>query len=265
MATGLIAATSGQGKRADVGDVTLYYEEQGTGDAVLLLHGGIMDHQSWGNQIPVLAEHFRVIAPDTRGHGRSTDSEEPFRYATFAQDMVALLRQLGIERTHVVGFSDGGCTGLILGVEHSELLNRLVLIGTPYNTSNYPEGTVEQFAAFTPEMLSEMATPELSEVVAKAQAQYETQEAWKAYWRKLVNDMWTREPAFTLEYLRSVKVRTLIVHAENETFYDRKHSEDMARAIPEADLTIIPGATHTSPQENPDAVNAAILKFLREA
>ncbi|MCW2641701.1 MAG: oxidoreductase [Dactylosporangium sp.] len=86
-------------------------------------------------------------------------------YELFAEDAVAFLGELGIDKAHVVGFGDGGCTGLLLGIEHPELVGRLVCIGTPYNTSNYREGIVDLFAKITPETLYRMVGPEFLEVM----------------------------------------------------------------------------------------------------
>jgi pimeloyl-ACP methyl ester carboxylesterase len=181
MANDLVAPTSSAGKRVKVNGIDMYYEEHGTGTPVLLLHGGIVDHQSWGNQIPELAKHFRVLAPDTRAHGRSSDTGRPLSYELFAADAVAFLSELGIDKAHVVGFSDGGGTGLLLGIEHPELIGRLVCIGTPYHTSNYREGIVDLFAKIRPETLYRMVGPESLEVMKKAEALYPDRDCWLAF------------------------------------------------------------------------------------
>lgn len=262
--TDLIAPTAGDGKTVQVDDIQMYVDDHGQGAPVFLLHGGIMDHQSWGNQIPELAKHFRVISPDTRGHGRTSDSDKALTYQQFADDVVVLMHQLDIPKAHFVGFSDGGDTALLLGMQHPELVDRIVLIGTPYNTSNYPEGTTDHFGSITPDELYEMVGRDshFGEVMAKAERLYPSAEAWNAFWGKLVNGLWSREPNFELRQLADVTAPTLVLHAENEHFYGREHSVDMAETLPNGTLGDIPDATHTSPQENPAAVNAAILNFL---
>jgi pimeloyl-ACP methyl ester carboxylesterase len=259
-----MAPTSNAGKRVKVNGIDMYYEEQGTGAPVVLLHGGIVDHRSWRNQIPVLAEHFRVLAPDTRAHGRSTDTGQPLSYELFAEDVVAFLGELGIDKVHIIGFSDGGSTGLLLGAEQPDLVDRLVCIGTPYNTSNYREGIVDLFVKITPETLYRMVGSEYREAMKMAEALYPDRESWLAFWGRLVNGLWTRQPDMPLERLTDVRVPTLVLHAENEQFYFKEHSEDMARTIPDARLEVVAGATHASPQERPNEVNAAIMRFLSE-
>lgn len=185
-------------------------------------------------------------------------------YELFAEDAVAFLGELGIDKAHVVGFGDGGCTGLLLGIEHPELVGRLVCIGTPYNTSNYREGIVDLFAKITPETLYRMVGPEFLEVMKKAEALYPDQDSWLALWHRVVNVLWTHQPDIPLERLAGVPVPTLVLHAENEQFYAKEHSADMARTIPDARLEVVPGAAHASPQEQPSEVNAAIVRFLLE-
>lgn len=261
----LIRSTSGQGRVIDVDDISVYVDEQGEGHPVLLLHGGLIDHQSWGNQIPVLAEGFRVISPDTRAHGRSSDSEKPLSYQRFADDAAELLAALGVAKAHIVGFSDGGCTGLLLAQQHPELVDRLVLLGTPYNTSNYAEGVMEAYEALTPEAYRSAADPHshVGEAVSKTEKRFADAEAWERFFMKLVTQVWLAQPTLVLEDLKRIEAPTLVLHGEREEYISREASEEMARTIPEASLRFIPGASHMSAQENPEAVNEAILSFLQ--
>jgi pimeloyl-ACP methyl ester carboxylesterase len=264
MAHDLVTPAGSAGTRVAVNGIDMYYEEQGTGTPVLMLHGGVLDHRSWADQIPVLAEHFRVMTPDTRAHGRSTGTGRPLSYELFAADAVAFLGALGIEKAHVVGFGDGGSTGLLLAAEHPGLVDRLVCIGTPYHTSNYREGIIDLFAKIRPETLYRLVGPEFLEAVKKAETLYPDRGSWLAFWHDVVNGLWTRQPDMPLERLADVRVRTLVLHAENEQFYAKEHSEEMARTIPRARLEVVPDATHASPQERPSEVNAAIVRFLLE-
>ncbi|WP_120003910.1 alpha/beta fold hydrolase [Nesterenkonia muleiensis] len=263
----LIRPTRGQGRVIDIDDISVYLEEHGEGPPVLLLHGGLIDHQSWGNQIPALAEMFRVISPDTRAHGRSSDSEKPLSYQRFADDAAELLAALGAAKAHIVGFSDGGCTGLLLALRHPELVDRLVLLGTPYHTSNYCEGVIEAYKTLTPEVYRSTADlhSHVGEAVSKAKRRFADARAWERFFIKLVTQVWLTQPTLVLEDLKRIEAPTLVLHGEKEEYISREASEEMARTIPEASLRFIPGASHMSAQESPEAVNAAILSFLQPA
>ena len=91
-----------------VNDIELYYQIHGEGTPLILLHGGLGYSGHWKNEVSVLSEHYRVIAVDSRGHGRSTSSERRISYALMASDIVALMDYLDVEKAHVLGWSDGG-------------------------------------------------------------------------------------------------------------------------------------------------------------
>ena len=121
---------------APVNDIQMYYAVYGEGEPVLLIHGGLGNADVWGFQVPALAESHKVIVADSRGHGRSTRSDKPFGYELMADDYLALLDHLGIDKVALVGWSDGGIIGLDIAIRHPERLSRLFAFGANYT----PEG-----------------------------------------------------------------------------------------------------------------------------
>lgn len=113
-----------------VGDVDLHYESHGSGEAVLLVHGLGSSGADWAFQVPALAPHWRVIAPDLRGSGQSAKPAGPYSVAGFAGDLWRLLDVLGIERAHLVGFSLGGAVALEMALQQPERVRRLVSINS---------------------------------------------------------------------------------------------------------------------------------------
>src|SRR4051794_5067126 len=91
----------------DAGGVHTYYEAVGEGEPLVLLHGGLCTVETWEGQTPVLAEQYRVYAPERRGHGRTADVEGPITYQIMARDTIAFMDALGIKAAHLVGWSDG--------------------------------------------------------------------------------------------------------------------------------------------------------------
>src|ERR1700679_3162 len=122
---------------AAVNDIRMYYAVYGEGSPVLLIHGGLGNADIWGFQVPALARDHTVIVADSRGHGRSTRSNRPFSYALMADDYLALLDYLKIEKVALVGWSDGGIIGIDIAIRHPERLSRLFAFAANTN----PEGT----------------------------------------------------------------------------------------------------------------------------
>ncbi|HEX4540258.1 MAG TPA: alpha/beta fold hydrolase [Acidimicrobiales bacterium] len=113
---------------ADVNGLHVYYEQRGEGPPLVLLHGGLTTLElSFGVVMPLLAEHHRVIAVELQGHGRTADIDRPMAFEHLATDVVGLLDHLGIERTDVFGFSNGGLTTYELLVHHPSRVRRAVV------------------------------------------------------------------------------------------------------------------------------------------
>ena len=129
-------------ERVKLGDSTLYYEVQGAGKPLILLHGGLASADAWVNQITVFAQHYRVIALDSRGQGRTTDAEAPITYHRIAEDTVGLIDYLGIDAAYVVGWSDGGIVGLDLAIHHPERVIALVAYGAHSSLEGLQESVV---------------------------------------------------------------------------------------------------------------------------
>jgi pimeloyl-ACP methyl ester carboxylesterase len=243
--------------RAAIDDVVIYYETYGERRAgtqpVLVLHGGTGFIESMHYQIRALAETRFVVAPDSRGHGRSTDGEGPLHYQRLADDMVALLDALDVRRVDIVGWSDGGIIGLILAMQHPARVGRLVTSGANYH--------FDGLSAPIPDDLS----PDAGEL-AGARRFYElvapAPEHWPVIFGKLTH-LWRTEPTFRDADLGRIAAPVLVVAGEFDSV-ERSHTEAMAAAIPDGHMAIIPGATHFAPLEDPTAFEAAMLAFLNQ-
>src|SRR5580698_5813744 len=121
---------------APINGIRMYYAVYGAGPPVLLIHGGLGHADIWGFQVPALAKDHKVIVADSRGHGRSTRSQQPFSYAQMADDYLALLDFLKINKVALVGWSDGGIIGLDIAIRHPERLSRLFA----FAANIWPEG-----------------------------------------------------------------------------------------------------------------------------
>jgi len=230
-----------------VNGLDMYYEVHGDGAPLLLLHGGSGSiPEKW---ISFFTPHFRVIAPEQMGHGRTADLvDRPFHYHQMAEDTVELMRQLGIESAVVVGYSDGGVIGLDMAIHHPERVTKLAVTGANARFDGYTAENQEWIQSFDPG----------SQPVSDDYAQLSPDgaEHWPVLLRRL-KPMWSAEPSFTSEELRSIEAPTLLIIGDRD-IVTPEHAVEMFRTIPGARLCVVPNAGHGAmPRE-------AILTFLQE-
>jgi pimeloyl-ACP methyl ester carboxylesterase len=127
---------------ASVNGVRLGYEEFGSGSPVLLLHGGFGCIEMFGPNVGLLAQHHRVIGVDLQSHGRSPAADRPMRFESMADDIAALMQELGLAHAAVMGFSLGGGVALRTAIQHPDVVDRLVLVSTVFKRRGWhPEMT----------------------------------------------------------------------------------------------------------------------------
>ena len=237
---------------AAVNGIQMYYAVYGSGPPLLLIHGGLAHADMWANQVVELSKSYKVIVADSRGHGRSTRTNEPFGYDLMARDYLALLDFLKIERTSIVGWSDGGIIGLDIALMHPERLNRL--FAQAANVT--PDGvkpdvlTNPTFAAFVTRAGDEYRR------LSKTPAEYD---AFVAQ----ISHMWDTEPNWTRQQLASIKVPVAIVLGDHDEAITRAHSEMMVAAIPGAKLVILENVSHFAMLQDPAQYSSAVLEFLK--
>src|SRR5262249_15603027 len=139
------------GAYLDAGGVHTYYEDRGTGDPLILLHGGMCTAETFDGQAPVLAEHYRVLVPERRGHGRTPDVDGPITYEVMAQDTIAFIEAAGTGPAHLVGWSDGAIVGVLVALERPDLVRKLVLIGQYTSDDGASPEVKAMVDSFTPD------------------------------------------------------------------------------------------------------------------
>lgn len=238
---------------AEINGIQLYYEIHGSGAPLILIHGGLGNAGYWSNQIPVFAEHYQVIALDSRGHGRSTFTDEPITYDLMTSDVLALMDFLKIDKADIVGWSDGGIIGLNLAINHPERVNRIVAYGANYNPSGVRSdiGESERFNAY----------------IEQCAADYQTLSPAPERWDEFLNNignMWATEPNFTPEQLGAITTPILILDGKEEEAIDTNHTKEMADLIPGAVLQLIPGVGHFAMLDKAETFNHIVLDFLAQ-
>lgn len=136
----VMTTTAPQTGYVPVNGLEMYYEIHGTGEPLILLHGGVGATGMFSKVLSLLAEGRQVIAVDLQGHGRTADIDRPLSYEELADDIAALIKQLGFEKADVMGYSLGGGVALRTAIQHPEVVRKLVLVSTPFKRDGwYPE------------------------------------------------------------------------------------------------------------------------------
>jgi len=236
----------------------LHVEITGAGTDLVLLHGGAGGAADLLALRELLQPGRRIIAPDQRAHGRSPDLGE-LTYAAMAADTAALLDELGVRGADVVGWSDGGILALFLARDRPELVRRAVPISANVSSASPAPAAVPQEALdwVRDHGAEGMTLPAGRDELAGAA------EAWPAVVRKL-QAMWLGDPGISLADLRGLSTPILYLAADRDVVR-AEHTLAMFQATPNAQLGIVPGATHRVPQTHAGAVAALIESFLAEA
>ncbi len=223
-------------------DINHYYIEKGTGFPLILLHGNGEDCGYFVHQMEPFAKHFRVIAIDTRGHGQTPRGEASFSIRQFAEDLLDFMNLHQIEKAHILGFSDGGNIAMVFALMHPERVEKLILNGANLNASGVKR---------------KVQIPiEIGYRIAKLFATKSPAARKNAEMLGLmVND-----PNVKAEELSCIQNPTLVIAGEKDMIKD-SHTRLIAKSIPEAMLSIIPG-NHFIANKNPDTFNEVVLRFL---
>ncbi len=236
----------------DANGVHSYYEEHGSGDPLLLLHGGLADASGFALQTPAFAELYRVFVPDRRGHGQTPDVEGPISYDLMADDTIAFMDAVGTGPGHLVGWSDGGDVGLIVAIKRPDLVRKLVLMGANFSADGL---TPEAAAVFRPDSDTSMI-PVMRDMWSEHAVDPDRFDA--------VLDKMTHcwfDYAIPPADLARIAAPTLVMVGDDDiTRYE--HTIELFETIPDAQLAVIPGASHLAPIEKPELVNQLVLDFL---
>ncbi|MCL3782212.1 alpha/beta hydrolase [Prolixibacteraceae bacterium JC049] len=233
-----------KGRYITCNNTKIYCEIYGEGEPLLLLHGNGQSISTFSEQIPEYAKHFKVIAVDTRGQGKSIDKvSKRFSYDQFAEDMKALLDTLNLKRVHLVGWSDGGNTGLILAMKYPQYVKSLITMGANLNSST---------SAVSHEVV-EYIKNEIEKLKGKGD------KANTAIIKLL--KMMLVEPNIDPVELKNIKAKTLVLAGEKDIILEQ-HTQLIANSIPNARINIVENETHFLPTENPKRFNQIVLDFL---
>ncbi|MFT7593931.1 MAG: pimeloyl-ACP methyl ester carboxylesterase [Paracoccaceae bacterium] len=236
---------------ADINGIRLYHAQWGAGDPVILLHGGLGSIEAWANQIPEVAKTHKVIAIDSRGHGRSTRDATPYSYTLMASDVLALMDEMGIAKAAVLGWSDGGIIALEIAITHPDRISGALTVGTNYNLDGLDPG-IETNAVF-------------GKYVGQAAGLYASISPTPDQFEAFVGDiagMWGSQPDYSEDQLKSVSAPFTVVQALQDEAIIDEHAAKMAALLPGSSYVPMEGVSHFAMWQDPARMNGEIRKFL---
>lgn len=229
------------GKYAPIRGINMYYEVYGQGEPMLLIHGNGTSIRAFRYQIPYFAQHYKVIAVDSRAQGKSLDSNATLNYEMMAEDFNELLNYLKIDSAYVIGWSDGGINGLLLAINHPEKVKKLVITGA--------------------NLVPDAITSEGSNMIARELAKLRTskQNAATKNTTKLLH-MMEVEPNIPMTDLQKIKCPVLVVAGDNDVIKP-SHTLQIFENIHQAYLWILPQSGHGTIHRYKDEFNAKAQYF----
>jgi 3-oxoadipate enol-lactonase len=252
-----------------VNNAGIYYEVTGQGEPLLFIHGLASSSRSWKKQVPLFSQHYQVITFDIRGHGRSDKPIEPYSIELFATDTQELLRELGINRAHVVGFSMGGMIAFQLAVDAPELVRSLVAVNC------CPEGSMRTFNDGV-ECVRHLVGIQFNDIrrrrrnnggetvsVSGGERPHQSMVQRMAVTNKLAyaNAFRALVKWSVADRLATIKCPTLMITGD-EDFVPVSIKEEYASKIPCAELVVINNSRHAAPSERTEEFNDVLLEFV---
>ncbi|WP_227268608.1 alpha/beta fold hydrolase [Roseobacter weihaiensis] len=247
------------GKTITAGDAALFVSQAGKSDGppVILLHGGLGSRADFEPLARYLVSRYRLIAIDSRGHGRSALGDATLTYRQLADDIAAVLDQLGLSEAGIIGHSDGGIVALRLAASHNARPRFVVAVGAHWQL---PDDNP------TREIYRDVTAQEWREMFGRQVRRYEAEnpdpdfarlfEATRAMWLGKGDD------AYPNDTVRTITTPLLVVNGDEDILVSRAHAFALAERVEGARLLNLPFASHTVLQDTPTDVLPALTGFI---
>jgi pimeloyl-ACP methyl ester carboxylesterase len=223
--------------------IQLYYESYGQGEPLLLFHGNGGSIANMSNQISFFAKYYRVIAIDTRAHGKSVDPGDSLSFEMIVDDFNALCDSLRIDSCYLIGWSDGGIDAILFAIRHPDKVKRMAFTGA----NLWPDTT-----GLTP-FVFQLMEEEHKNLLAQSR-NAKNKNALK------IVDLDLYQPHITLDQLHGIKCPTFVIGGDHDVI-PVPHTVLIAANIPHSYLWIVPNSGHSVPVFKKDAFNTQIYDF----
>lgn len=259
------ASSTQQGHYVVANGLEIYYEEYGSGEPLLLLHGGTLTSHSWQAHAPLFAQHFRVIVPDSRGHGRTRNPTGELSFRLMAADLAAFVAALGLNKPWLCGFSDGAQIALECGMYYPTLTRGFVLAGQGYKSSETIYKVLQEWGIEGPGVIN---LPKVQKNMAGLLEMWRTEHAplgGPEYWQTLlvsVSKMWWTPFHYTATDLTKITEPILFVIGDRDQLVPVEEAVELYRFIPQAELAILPNASHGETVYGASGVNPIFMSIV---
>jgi pimeloyl-ACP methyl ester carboxylesterase len=243
----------------------IYYQECGQGEPLLLIHGGILTGDSWQPYLGAFAEHYRVITPDSRGHGQTKNPTGSMSFELLVDDMAALAQALDLQKPLIYGYSDGGQVALEIGMRYPDLPMALVVGGAHLELSEGSRKWVQSLLGDKESLDVDIEKVERDNPDFAAMLQRDHgPDGWKTL-LKQIKPMWNAQLNYTQDDFARVVAPTLMLVGDRDEFVPVEDAAGMYSLLPNAELAVVPGADHIELMFSPAKVAIAqsvVLDFL---
>ncbi|MGC2288768.1 MAG: alpha/beta hydrolase [Thermoplasmata archaeon] len=245
------------GEYLDANGLRTYFERRGSGDPVLLLHGGGGTAESLTALADILAEHYEVLIPERRWHARTACVGKELTYEVMAEDTIAFMDRLGVTDAHLIGQSDGANVALLTAVQRPDHVRKLVLMGGNFNTDYLSSESRAWLKGLSPEIARQVFPSVVDlyfNVTPDAEARFPVL-------LQMLGNLYASDWRIPTMSLEGVATKTLVMAGDRDSV-PIAHTLELFRSIPNAQLCVVPEADHEFARKKPELIGPIIVRFL---
>lgn len=259
------ASSSSNGQFVSANGLNMYYEESGSGELLVFLHGGMAAGTTVGHLIPAFSKQFKVLTPDLRGHGKTDNPSGELSYRLMAEDMADFIQALNLSQPLICGWSDGGQIALELGMHYPDLMRCMVVGAAWYQFSQQYQDMLKAIGFEAPGVANlekmKQALPQMVELWRGLHASIHGPDYWETLATQ-ISTMWWTPLGYTAHDFQQIKAPTLILIGDRDPIIPVEEAVEMYRLIPGAELAIISNSDHSLPRTRAEMFSASVLDFL---